>query len=117
MLALASLISDDLDGKGVAIVKDDKILVDQISKANISVASVLTMVEAFVAKRKDPTKYSFEVSRSGILIHSRNLREAGYKKGIRRLPPGFSQCSLCGFLTRDREVLTLHVRQAHEVIR
>ncbi len=117
MLALASAISDGLEGKGVAIVKDDKILVDQLSGSKISVAAVVSVVEGFVARRKDPTNYSLEVSKSDIIVHSRSLPKAGGKGTIRRLPPGFLQCSLCGFLTRDQEHLTIHIRQAHEVIR
>ena len=117
MLALASAISDGLEGEGVAIVKDCKILVDQVSKSKISVAAVVTVVEGFVARRKDPTNYSLEISMNNIIVHSRRLRNAGGKETIRRLPPGFLQCSLCGFLTKDREQLTIHIRQAHEVIR
>jgi len=117
MLALASAISDGLNGKGVAIVKDDKILVDQIRGSKISAAVVIPILEAFVAKGKDPARYSLEVSKSSMIVHSRNPRREGSKKEIRRRPPGFLQCSLCGFLTRDQEHLTLHVRQAHEVIR
>ncbi len=117
MLALASAISDGLEGKGVAIVKNERILVDQISRSKISVAAIVSVVEAFVARRKDPTNYSIEVSKSGVIVHSGSPRNAGGKEAIRRLPPGFLQCSLCGFLTKDQEHLTLHVRQAHEVIR
>ncbi len=117
MLALASAISDDLDGKGVAFAKDDKILIDQISKSKISVLAVVSVVEAFVSRRKDPTNYSIEVSKSSVIVHSRSPQKAVGKETIRRLPPGFLQCSLCGFLTKDQEHLTLHVRQAHEVIR
>ena len=117
MLALASEISDGLDGKGVAIVKNDEILVDQMSGSKIPVAAVKPVVESFVARRKDPTNYSLEVSKSGIVVHYKGLPKAGGKEAIRRLPPGFLQCSLCGFLTKDEEHLIVHIRLAHEVIR
>ena len=89
MLALASEISDGLDGKGVAIVKNDEILVDQMSGSKIPVEAVKPVVESFVARRKDPTNYSLEVSKSGIIVHYKGLPKAGGKETIRRLPPGF----------------------------
>ncbi len=117
MLAMASAISERLEGTGVAIVKDDKIMIDQMSKSKITTATVLSVIEAFVSRRKDPEHYSVEVSRNSIIVHSRGPLIGGEKKTIHRLPPGFLQCSLCGFLTKDQERLSLHIRTAHEVIR
>jgi len=117
MLAVASAISEGLDGRGVAIAKDDKIMIDQRTKSKITVAEVLSLVETFVSRRQSPMRYSVEVSGNNIVVHSRVAPKGGEKKTIHRLPPGFLQCSLCGFLTRNRDELTLHVRQAHEVIR
>ena len=117
MLAMASAISERLDGAGVAIVKDDKIMIDQLSKSKITVAEVLSLIEAFVSRRQDPAHYSVEVSGDNVTVHSRGPLKGGKKKAVHRLPPGFLQCSLCGFLTKDQERLSLHIRTAHDLIR
>lgn len=92
-------------------------MIDQMSKSRVTTAVVLPVIEAFVSRRKDPTYYSVEVSGDNIIVHLHDLLKGDEKKMIRRLPPGFLQCSLCGFLTKDRERLSLHIRTAHEVIR
>ncbi|MDG6991273.1 MAG: hypothetical protein JRM99_07645, partial [Nitrososphaerota archaeon] len=54
-LALASALSDGLGGRAVALVKDDKIVFDELS--NVSTDEVLRLTRAFVARKKDASLY------------------------------------------------------------
>jgi hypothetical protein len=76
-------------------------MIDQLPKFRITVAEVLSAIEAFVSRRQDPVHYSVEVHENNVTVHSRGPPKGGKKKAVHRLPPGFLQCSLCGFLTKD----------------
>ncbi|MDE1858784.1 MAG: hypothetical protein KGI26_06945 [Thaumarchaeota archaeon] len=67
-LALASALSDGLAGRAVALVKDDKIVFDELSK--ISEDEVLRLVRAFVAGRKDAPLYDVESSGDEVVVHT-----------------------------------------------
>lgn len=109
-LALASAISDGLGGRGVAMVKDAKVVVDEL--ARLSPAAVVGLVRAFVAKRKDPGHYSIEARGDRIEVHTPDplARPRGRKDTGQLLPPNLLKCPFCGFVTQYQELYDVHFR-------
>jgi hypothetical protein len=68
-LSLASVISERLEGRAVALVKDDKLVLDMISEA-VSVAEVPGAVNDFVLRRRDAQYYSVESDGDSIMVHT-----------------------------------------------
>ena len=112
-IALASAISDGLEGRGVALVKDASIVVDPIA-GSISQGEVLGLIRGFVSKRKEAKRYSVEAEGESIIVNTPDplARSRGRKDTGQLLPPNLLKCpfSGCGFVTPYPEVMEVHVR-------
>ncbi|MDG6982797.1 MAG: hypothetical protein JRM74_05010 [Nitrososphaerota archaeon] len=109
-LALASFVSDGLGGRGVGIVKDAKIVVDEMSK--VSAEEVAGIVKAFVSKRKDSAHYSVAEAGSSITVHTPDplARSRGRRDTGELLPENLLKCPFCPFVTPYEELYNIHLR-------
>ena len=110
-IALASAISDGLGGKGMALVKDTKIVLDTIS-GKVSIDEVLVLVRDFVKKRKEAQSYSVESDGDEIIVHTPDplARSRGRRDTGQLLPPNLLKCPFCSFVTPYQELYNVHVR-------
>lgn len=109
-LALATQISDDLQGIAIALVRDDSIVLDVFADDPPDISLVKDAVTAFISRRKDADHYSLEVSGEKIRVHSADPISAMSKKEQRKLPPNVHLCHYCPFVTEYQEELTIHER-------
>lgn len=116
MLALAAAIGDIIEGKGVPVIHDNKILIDHLSGAEPKLAEALSAVHDFISRRKDAAYYSTEVDGDKIVVHSPDPLNALQKKSLRRTPPNSFQCPNCGYLASNEDQLTMHMR-VHDILR
>lgn len=109
-LALASAISDGLGGRGVALVKDSKVVVDAL--AEVEVGDVLRIVQGFASKRKDAKYYSVESEGDLVTVHTPDplARSRGRKDTGELLPDNLLKCPYCSFITPFQELYDVHVR-------
>ena len=110
-IALASAVSDGLSGKGVALIKDDLIVLDTMSET-VAPQEVAELARRFVSKRKDPGLYSVEADGDGIAVHSPAplARARGRKDTGQLLPENLLKCPYCAFVTPFQELYDVHVR-------
>ena len=109
-LALASQISDDLDGKAIALTKGDTIVLDQLTDEEVGLWTVKAIVEDFISRRNDAEHYSLELGEHSIVVHSADPIAAMRKKPENTLPPNLRQCPYCAFITEYEEEYVVHVR-------
>ena len=109
-LALASEISDSLEGRALALVKMDSIVLDQLTDEELDVESVRPIVRDFISRRRDSAHYSYEVDGQRITVHSADPVAASRRKAERTLPPNLKQCPYCSFITEYEEEYTVHLR-------
>ena len=110
-LALASAISDGLGGRAVALVKDDKLVLDALS-SKVTAGEVAGIVRGFVSKRKDARFYSVEADGGDIVVHTPDplARSRGRKDTGQLLPDNLQKCPYCGFVTPYQELYDVHMR-------
>ena len=112
-LALAASISDGLEGRAIALVKDDKIVLDTMANT-VTTDEVLDIVRAFVSRRKDSQHYFVDLNGDDILVHTPDplARSRGRKDSGQWLPDNLLKCpwSGCGFVTPYQELYAIHVR-------
>jgi hypothetical protein len=109
-LALASQISDRLEGVAIALIKGENIVLDELSDEKPEPSVVKDAVAGFISRRKGAEHYSVEVVGERIIVHSADPLTAMRKKAQNRLPPNLKQCPYCAFITPHEELLTVHVR-------
>jgi hypothetical protein len=109
-LALASQISDTLEGVAVALVKDNAIVFDQLTAERIDPSAVKDAVAGFISRRKDAEHYSVEVVGERIIVHSADPVSAMSRKTQNMLPPNLHPCHYCAFVTEYEEELRVHER-------
>lgn len=109
-LALASQLSDTLEGVAVALIKGEDIVLDALSDERLEQSVVNGAVTDFVSRRKNAVHYTVEVAGERIVVHSAGHVPAKRKKKQNQLPPNLKQCSFCGFTTQYEDLLMLHVR-------
>jgi hypothetical protein len=109
-LALASELSDKLEGVAVALVKGEDIVLDELSKVRPKPSAVMEAVTGFVSRRKDAVHYAVEMAGDRIVVRSADPVPAMRKKKQNQLPPNLKQCPFCGFVTEYDDVLMLHTR-------
>jgi hypothetical protein len=109
-LALASQISDELEGRALALTKSDSIVLDELTDEKVEVWTLRAIVEDFVSHRKDAEHYSVEVNGESILVHSADPVAAMRRKTENSLPPNLRQCPYCAFITEYEEEYVVHVR-------
>ena len=109
-LALASQLSDKLEGVAVALVKGEDIVLDSLSDERPEPSAVKDSVTDFISRRKDAAHYSVEAVGERVVVHSADPVSAMRKKRQNQLPPNLKQCPFCGFFTQYDDLLILHVR-------
>ncbi len=109
-LALASQISDSLEGIAIALVKDESIVLDVLTETKPEPEMVRQAVTGFISRRKDSEHYSLEVQGERFVVHSADPIAASKKKKQNQLPPNVVQCPYCAFVTEHQELLTVHAR-------
>ena len=109
-LALASAISDGLAGKGEALIKDSKVVVDAISK--VDAGEVVRIVQGWVSKRKDAGHYSVESDGDRVVVRTPDplARSRGRKDTGQLLPDNLLKCPYCAFVTPYQELYDVHMR-------
>jgi hypothetical protein len=111
-LALASQVSDSLEGIAVALVKGENIVLDELSdekKPDLPVVKDIAV--DFISRRKGGSVYSVEVVGEQIIVHSTEQVEATTKKKTQnQLPTNLHQCPRCAFVTPYEELLVVHER-------
>ncbi|MGD0145577.1 MAG: hypothetical protein ABSB53_01835 [Nitrososphaerales archaeon] len=115
-LALAATISDELQGKSLALVKGNSVVIDRISGPKLDVAQLVHLVEKFVSKRKDADLYSVERQEDKVIVHSPDPLAAESTRTHYRVPPGAYQCPACGLILPDEGRYQIHLR-THDLIR
>jgi hypothetical protein len=109
-LALASEISDRLEGRALALVKQDSIVLDQLTDERLDVEALRPIVGDFMSRRKDSEHYSFEVDGQKIVVHSADPIAASRRKAENTVPPNLMQCPYCWFITQSEGEYTLHLK-------
>jgi len=109
-LALASQISDRLEGVAIALVKGENIVLDELSQEKPEPSIVKETVAGFISRRRDAEHYSVEMAGERIIVHSADPISAMGKKAQNQLPPNLKQCPFCGFVTPYEELMIVHVR-------
>ncbi len=109
-LALASEISDEFEGRALALVKMNSIVFDELTNERLSVGSLQPIVNQFISRRRDAQYYSTEVRGETIVVHSADPVAASRRKTENTLPPNLRQCPYCSFITQYEEEYTVHMR-------
>ena len=110
MLALASEVSDRLEGRALALVKTDSIVLDQLGDEPVGIETLQPIIRDFISRRKEGQYYSTEVDGEKIIVHSADPVAASKRKTEKTLPPNLMQCPYCSFLTQYQEEYNVHVR-------
>ncbi|MDG6964909.1 MAG: hypothetical protein JRN16_07475 [Nitrososphaerota archaeon] len=110
-ISLASAVSDGLAGRGVALVKDDRVVVDQIA-GKVTAGEVAELAKAFAARRKDPQLYTVETDGEHVVVHTPDplSRARGRKDTGQLLPDNLFKCPFCPFVTPYEEAYVVHYR-------
>jgi len=109
-LALASSISDALQGKGVALTRDKDIVIDSLLGPPPDFVEVEAMVRRFIGKRHDSTHYSVERIGDMLVVHSPDPMKAARGRRSAQLPENLKKCPFCGFVTPYDELYNVHLR-------
>lgn len=109
-LALAGELTGSLKGRAIALVRDEDIVLDQLSSEEVDSEEVQNVVQAFISRRKEAEHYSVERASGGLVVHSADPLARGRGRKEPRLPPNLLQCPFCSFVTPYQEAYTVHVR-------
>ncbi|MGA2665707.1 MAG: hypothetical protein ABSF83_12275 [Nitrososphaerales archaeon] len=109
-LALAAAISDSLEGRALALVQLDGIVIDRLTDEKLGVDDLQPIVSEFVSRRKDAQYYSIEVHGEKIVVHSADPVAAARRRAEPTLPPNLRQCPYCSFITEYEVEYTVHMR-------
>lgn len=109
-IALASQISDTMDGLAIALVKGENVVLDSLTDQKPDFERVKGAVADFISRRKDAEHYSMEADGERIMVHSADPVAAQSRKRQNKLPPNLFQCMYCAFVTEHQELLTVHER-------
>jgi len=109
-IALASEISDSLEGKALALARLESIVLDNLTGEELSLGAVTPIVKDFISRRKEGQFYSMEVHGQTIVVHSADPVAASKRKVEATLPPDLKQCPYCSFITQYEEEYTVHTR-------
>lgn len=109
-LALASVLSDEFQGRVLALVRDEEIVFDIIAGRDLDEARVESVVMSFIGRRKEAEHYSLERSGDILVVHSSDplARARGRKRG--GLPANLLRCPFCNFVTPYQEAYDVHFR-------
>jgi hypothetical protein len=115
-LALASTISEELQGRSLALVRGSDIVIDRLSGPDLDGPQLVQLVGRFIAKRTDPALYEIESEDDTIMVHGPDPIAAKRSRTVHKVPPGAFQCPACGLLLPDEGRYQTHVR-THDLIR
>jgi hypothetical protein len=109
-LALASALSDEFQGRVIALVRDEDIVFDSITGSPPNDAEVERVVRSFIGRRKEAEHYSLTRNGEVLIVHSADpLARARGRRSV-GLPPNLLQCPFCGFVTPYQEAYDVHLR-------
>jgi hypothetical protein len=106
ILALATYLGDKSEGNAVPLVKNDRIVFDEIVLGGLDLGATARSVGNFISE--NDLGCTFTVEKETISIHSPILRKRS--KNLNTLPPGLLQCPYCSYVTQYAEELTVHTR-------
>ncbi len=109
-LALASEISDALEGKWVAVVKDEKIVFGPVMGGDLDEAVVESRIVNFIGRRKEHEFFSVERKGDTFFVHSADPIAAQEHRAQPGLPPNVLKCPFCPFVTPYQEAYVVHTR-------
>ena len=109
-LALASAISDVLQGRGIALTRDKDIVIDPIMGPLPDFAEIEAIVRRFIGKRHESSHYSVESLGDMLVIHSPDPIKAAHGRRPALLPDNLMKCPLCGFVSPYEELYNVHLR-------
>lgn len=115
-LALASSISEETQGKSLALVSGEDIVIDTISGPMMDSARLTRLVEKFISRRKEAEHYQVETQGDAIVVRSPDPVAARRTRTLFRVPPGAYQCPACGLILPDEGKYQTHLR-THDLIR
>jgi hypothetical protein len=106
VLALATYIGDRSDGVAVPLVKNDRIVFDEIVPGGLDLDATARSVGEFITE--NDLGCTLTVENEVVVVHSPILRKRS--KNMNTLPPGLLQCPYCSYVTQYQEELTVHTR-------
>jgi len=109
-LTLAGAITEFLGGKGLALAKGRRIVIDDLSSSKIEVETIRRAVSQFLAHRKDAEHYSLENEGDTIVVHSPDPVATAHPERMEQLPPNLFKCPYCSFVTQYEEAYIVHTR-------
>ncbi len=109
-LALAAAISDALQGRCVALKRDNEIVVDNLLGQPPEPVEVEAIVRRFIGKRRQPEHYSVERKGDTFVVHAPDPVAAGHAKRKAQLPENLMKCPLCGFVSPYEEMYNIHLK-------
>ncbi len=111
-LALAGALNEAMGASGVAFVRDRSIVFDSLVDTQPDKEKVLSVVAAFVSRRKDAAHYSVETKGERVVVHSPDPIAGKRSRRMKTLPPNLYKCpfSSCGFVTPYEEAYVVHYR-------
>ena len=109
-LALAEAVTEGLAGRGLALVKDESIVLDDLSGGTLGVSQVEAVVSRFVSRRKDAKDYSVERDGDRLVVRSPDPLARSRGRKMAELPDNVLKCPYCPFVTPYQELYNVHVR-------
>jgi len=109
-LALASSLSDNLEGRAIALVRDADIVFDVMSGKALDEVQIEGLVRKFISKRSGSQHYTIERTGDTLVVHSADPLARGRGRMEGRLPANLQQCPFCMFVTPYQEEYAVHVR-------
>ncbi len=109
-LALAGALSDSLEGRAVALVKDESIVFDIFRKPEPQRTEVEAVVEKFLSRRRDSRYYSAEWDGVSLVVHSADPLARSRGRREHTLPDNLLKCPSCAFITPYKELYDAHVK-------
>ena len=109
-LALASSLSDQLQGRAIALVRDEDIVFDVMRGNDLDQGQIESLVKQFISRRKESEHYSVERKGETLVVHSADPLARGRGRMEGRLPDNLLQCPFCPFVTPYQEAYVVHVR-------
>ncbi|MBI3858717.1 MAG: hypothetical protein HY296_00540 [Thaumarchaeota archaeon] len=109
-IALASTISDGLEGVALGLIRNGEIVIDPFPGSEPDYNRVLEIVRGFVSRRKRPEDYGIEEDGETITVHPPVPLPRKRVRNPQVLPPNLLKCPYCAFVTPYEEMYVVHTR-------
>jgi hypothetical protein len=106
ILSLATYLGDRNEGEVIPLVKNDRIVLDEVVPGGLDLDATVRSVGEFISE--NDLGCTFTVEKETVVVHSPVLRKRS--KNLNELPPGLLQCPYCSYVTEYQEELTVHTR-------